>query len=104
MLYGVLFLQDTCEVDAQNELKQLTPLDLAAQRGYSRIVECLIGYGANPAHTSWDGMNSVQHLTAMKNAKPPNVYTPYLKKVHIVRQSILYLASSPFSLRKSCSF
>lgn len=59
----------------------LTPLHLAAQRGYCRIVECLVGYGADVNMLSNEGDTVMHFIVANKNMQPPSSSTPQIQKV-----------------------
>ena len=75
-------VQDTCELNAPNALKNQTPLHVAAQRGFTRIIERLVGYGANPNATDSDGNTPMSLvLTDKDSIKPPSEDSPEIMKV-----------------------
>ena len=48
IVYLPVYLQENCNLNATNAMALQTPLHLAAQEGYTRVIERLIGYGADP--------------------------------------------------------
>lgn len=62
----------------------MTPLHLAAQRGYSRIIEALVGYGVDVNATAGDGQTVLHLILSLKGMWPPTEDTPELAKVHVV--------------------
>ncbi len=90
-------------MDARNVLAGLTALHLAARRGYSRVVELLVGFGADINMADYTGQTIMHMVLANKDTAAPSSdgETPELEKVcsYIGSQG---LASYPRLLR--CSF
>ena len=76
-------VQDTCDLNAKNHLKELTPLHHASQRGFSRTVEYLVGYGADINATDSDGNSALHTVTVLKDMAAPSVHSPQLQEVRI---------------------
>jgi E3 ubiquitin-protein ligase mind-bomb len=51
----LLAAMENCNLNATNAMALQTPLHLAAQEGYTRVIERLIGYGADPNMTDVSG-------------------------------------------------
>ena len=76
-------LQTTCNLNAKNNLKQLTPLRLAVEREHSRILEVLVGYGADLNMACSDGHTPLHVVTTNKDMKKPTPQTQQLQRVRI---------------------
>jgi ankyrin repeat protein len=73
-------LQDICEIDAVTHAG-MTALHIAVHQGHSRIVERLVGFGANLNAQDSDG-DTPLHLTLLREAVDTlSADTPQLKKV-----------------------
>lgn len=70
-----------CNLDIENFTSSLTPLYLAAQRGYSRIIEALVGYGADVNAKGADGQTVLHLIFSLKTMEPPTEDTPEFAKV-----------------------
>ena len=77
----MLLLQETCNIDIQNFTNNFTPLHLAGQRGYARVIEALIGYGADVNATASDGQTVLHLIMSLKDMQAPTEDTPELQKV-----------------------
>ena len=75
-------------------VKKLTPLHLAAQRGYSRIVECLVGYGANVNTSNMDGMSILHVVITVQEMNLPTEFTPELMRV---RPVLMFITTACYS-------
>ena len=75
--------QSTCDLDAKNVHAGLTALHIATQRGYSRILEYLVGYGADVNTVDYVGMTILHMVVSGKNMNQPlsRGETPQLEKV-----------------------
>lgn len=73
-------MQPSCDIDAKNAGK-LTPLHIAVHEGLIKIVERLVGFGANVNATDEAG-NTPLHLALARDAmQQPSNDTPQMKKV-----------------------
>ena len=93
--------QTTCNLNAKNHLKQLTPLRFAVERGYSRIVEVLVGYGADVNMTCSDGHTPLHVVTTNKDMKKPTSQTPQLQRVTNWCKPAHYIWFMEYSTRNS---
>ena len=75
--------QTTCNLNAKNYLKQMTPLRLAVSREHSRMVEVLVGYGADVNTACSDGHTPLHVVTTNKDMKKPTPKTQQLQRVRI---------------------
>ena len=75
------FMQKDCNVNACNFSNSFTPLHLAAQRGYSRIIESLVGYGADVNATAGDGQTALHLVLTLKSMRQASQDTPEFEKV-----------------------
>ena len=74
-------LQSTCDINAKNS-KQHTPLHCAIINGQSRVVETLVGHGADLNAADGRGNTALHIVFVKKNAKAPqDQNTPQLSKV-----------------------
>ena len=78
------FTQESCDINASNFSNNLTPLHLAAQRGYSRIIEALIGYGVDLNATAGDGQTPLHLILTLKSMQQPNQDTPEFAKARMI--------------------
>lgn len=82
-------LQPSCDIDARNAGK-LTPLHIAVHEGYIKIVERLVGFGANVNATDEDG-NTPLHLALVRDTmQQPSSDTPHVKKVGAYHQYTIF--------------
>ena len=58
-----------------------TPLHMATMRGNSRVVECLVGYGASLNAADSDEDTALHLVLDKKEVDAPSSETPELKKV-----------------------
>ncbi len=73
-------LQESCDIDARTE-QLYTPLHAAVIKGYVKVVERLVGYGANLNVQDSDG-DTPLHLTLdREKMKRPSQETPEIVKV-----------------------
>ena len=77
----ILFAQQTCNLNIVNFNNGFTPLHLASQRGYCRIIEALIGYGVDVNAAASDGQTVLHLIMSLKDMRPPCEETPEFKKV-----------------------
>ena len=75
-------LQNTCNLNAKN-LVQTTSLRLAVEREHSRIVEVLVGYGADVNMACSDGHTPLHVVTTNKDMKKPTLQTQQLQRVRM---------------------
>jgi ankyrin repeat protein len=80
----LFFPQESCDINASNFTNSLTPLHLAAQRGYSRIIEALIGYGADLSATAGDGQTPLHLILTLKSMQPPSQDAPEFAKARLI--------------------
>ena len=76
-------MQESCDINASNFSNSLTPLHLAAQRGYSRIIEALVGYGADINATAGDGQTILHLILTLKGMQPPSQDAPEFLKARL---------------------
>ena len=62
-----------------------TPLHGAIMKDHSRLVELLIGHGADPTITESDGATSLHLALDNDDLHPPSDTTPELRKVRKTR-------------------
>ena len=74
-------IQSTCDLNARNHLNLTTPLRLAAEREHSRIVEALVGYGADVNLACSDGHTPLHVVTTNKDMEKPTPQSPQLQIV-----------------------
>ena len=79
--FFILFVQETCNLNIENFTNGFTPLHLAAQRGYCRIIEALVGYGADVNASAGDGQTVLHLIFSHKDMQPPSEDTPEFAKV-----------------------
>ncbi len=78
---SLLLLQESCDLNAVNEIAGHTALHLAAQKGNSRIVEVLVGFGANVNKSDGEGILPIHRAYLTTDITPLDEFTPQLKKV-----------------------
>ena len=54
-IYLSVSLQEDCNLNATNAVPMHTALHIAAHEGYTRVIERLIGYGADPNVSDMSG-------------------------------------------------
>ena len=75
-------MQTDCMVDATAETGH-TPLHAAIVKNHSRLVELLIGYGADPTIAGEDGSTPLHFALDNEDLDAPSDDTPELNKVSL---------------------
>ncbi len=73
-------LQESCDIDARTD-QLYTPLHAAAIKGYVRIIERLVGYGADLNIADSDGDTALHLTLGRDNMASPSQDTPEIVKV-----------------------
>jgi len=73
--------QESCDLNAVDEVASHTALHLAAQQGNSRIVETLVGYGTSMNLRDSEGAAPIHRAYLASDVTPFDELTPQIKKV-----------------------
>lgn len=82
-------MQPSCDIDARNAEK-LTSLHIAVHEGYIKIVERLVGFGANLNATDEDGNTPLHFALVRDTMQQPSNDTPQVKKVGECHQYAIF--------------
>ena len=82
-----------------------TPLHLAAQEGYTRVIERLIGYGADPNMTDVSGNTPLSDVIRNRGIiKTPSEDSPLTLQVtiHVLTHTNVHVVTVNITMTKTC--
>ena len=83
--------QESCDLDATDEVAGHTALHLATQQGNSRVVETLVAYGTKMNLKDNEGAAPIHRAYLANDVTPFDEFTPQIKKVDAACGSLYFM-------------